>query len=142
MRLSLREPELKLALVVLLLSGFGVSAQIGGPAGPAGMTAAVTKLFGDNRAFTSKSEVQLLDSSQKEIALMPMNFSLLDKNIRVEMDLSQVKNREMPPGAAESLKQMGMARVVSIINPGKKAAYVLYPDQKMMLTIAVTNLSR
>ena len=139
MRLSLREPYIRLTALAVLLTGFGVSAQIGGPGGPAGMTAAITKLFGDNRAFTAKTEVQLLDSSQKEIAFMPMNFALLDKNIRVEMDLSQVKNREMPPGAAESLKQMGMARVTSIINPGKKAAYVLYPDQKMMLTIAVTN---
>ncbi|HTL58886.1 MAG TPA: DUF4412 domain-containing protein [Candidatus Limnocylindrales bacterium] len=139
MRLSLRKPQIKLACLFLMLTGFGVSAQMAGPGGPAGMTAAITKLFGDNRAFTAKTEVQLLDNSQKEIALMPMNFSLLDKSIRVEMDLSQVKNREMPPGTAESLKQMGMARVISIINPGKKAAYVLYPDQKMMLTIAVTN---
>jgi hypothetical protein len=117
----------------LLLTAAGASAQIGGPGGPGGMGATIIKLFGDNHAFTAKAEVQLLDSSQKEIAVMPMDFLLLEKNIRVEMDLTQGKNREMPPGAMDSLKQMGMARVISIINPAKGLAYVMYPDQKVLL---------
>lgn len=103
------------------------------------MSATIIKLFGENRAFTAKAEVQLLDGSQKEVAMMPMDFSLLDKNIRVEMDLTQAKNREMPPGALESLKQMGMARVISIVNPSKKLAYVLYPDQKVLLSFSLKN---
>jgi len=70
---------------------------------------------------------------------MPMDFSLLDKNIRVEMDLTQAKNREMPPAAMESLKQMGMARVISIVNPSKKLAYVMYPDQKVLLSFGLKN---
>ena len=120
--------------LALMFISLCASAQVG-PGGPGGMGAAITKLFGENRAFTAKAEVQLLDSSQKEIALMPMDFALLDKSIRVEMDLTQGKNREMPPGAADSLKQMGMARVISIINPNKKLAYVLYPDQKVVLNV-------
>src|SRR3974390_895708 len=100
----------KLSGLVLVLTAVGGLGKVGGPGGPAGMSATITKLFGDNRAFTSKAEVQLLDSSQKEVALMPMDFSLLEKSIRVEMDLTQVKNKEMPPGVAESLKKMGMAR--------------------------------
>jgi len=120
--------------LALMFISLCASAQVG-PGGPGGMGAAITKLFGENRAFTAKAEVQLLDSSQKEIALMPMDFALLEKSIRVEMDLTQGKNREMPPGAADSLKQMGMARVISIINPNKKLAYVLYPDQKVVLNV-------
>jgi len=127
--------QTKLTGLALILTAVAASAQIGGPGGPTGMGAAITKLFGENRAFTAKAEVQLLDGSQKEIAVMPMDFSLLDKSLRVEMDLSQVKNREMPPGAVESLKQMGMARVVSIINPSKQSAYMLYPDQKVLLSV-------
>jgi hypothetical protein len=125
--------------LVLILTVINASAQIGGPGGPAGMSATIIKLFGENRAFTAKAEVQLLDGSQKEVAMMPMDFSLLDKDIRVEMDLTQAKNREMPPGALESLKQMGMARVISIVNPSKKLAYVLYPDQKVLLSFSLKN---
>jgi hypothetical protein len=125
--------------LALVLTITNAPAQIGGPGAPAGMTATIIKLFGENRAFTAKAEVELLDGSQKQLAIMPMDFSLSDKNIRVEMDLAQAKNREMPPGALESLKKMGMARVVSIINPSKKLAYVLYPDQKVLLSFGLPN---
>lgn len=129
----------KLCGLALVLTFNNASAQMGGPGGPGGMSATIIKLFGDNRAFTAKAEVELLDGAQKQVALMPMDFSLLDKNIRVEMDLTQAKNREMPPGTLESLKQMGMARVTSIVNPSKKLAYVLYPDQKVLLSFALPN---
>jgi hypothetical protein len=45
----------------------------------------------------------------------------------------------MPPGAAQTLKQMGMARVVSILRPDKNTVYVFYPDQKAMMTMPLPN---
>ena len=69
----------KLFGLILVVTGVGTSAQIGGPGGPGGVSATITKLFGDNQAFTAKAEVQLIDNSQKEIAVMSMDFSLLDK---------------------------------------------------------------
>ena len=123
------------ALALVLLAGFRGYAQMAGASGPAGMTTALTKLFGDIKAFTAKAEVQVLDDSQKEVSSMAMDFGLLDKRIRVDIDQSQSKSRTMPAGAAETLKQMGMARVVSILRPDKKKAYVFYPDQKAMMTM-------
>jgi len=99
------------------------------------MTTALIKLFGDVAAFTAKADIQVLDDSQQELSNMPMDFALLDKRIRVDIDQAQTKSRSMPPGAAETLKQMGMARVVSILRPDKKTAYVFYPDQKAMMTM-------
>src|SRR5512146_1993410 len=91
--------KIALLLCVILLSRFNAPAQMpGGP--PAGMSAALTKLFGDLKAFTAKAVVQVLDEAQKEKVSLPMDFALLDNNVRVEMDLSQMKNKEMPPGAA------------------------------------------
>jgi hypothetical protein len=122
-------------LAALLLIGFSAYAQMPGAGGPAGMSSALTKLFGDVNAFTAKAQVQVLDTSEKEIASMPMDFSLLDKKIRVEIDMTQAKNSSMPPGAAASLKQMGMAQVISLVRPDKKLVYVIYPDQKVMMTM-------
>ena len=102
------------------------------------MTAALTKLFGELKAFTAKAEVQVLDEAQKEKVSMPMDFALLDNNVRVEMDLTQMKNKDMPPGAADSLKQMGMAQIVSLIRPDKKAIYVMYPNQKTVLNMPMS----
>jgi len=125
------------SFLAFCLVAFVTLAQVPGSGGPAGMSAAITKLFGDIKSFTAKADVQVLDSSQKEIATVPMDFSLLDKSIRVEMDLTQTKNRNMPPGIADSLKKVGMAHVISIISPAKKSAYVLYPDQKLLLQMSL-----
>src|SRR5690349_3539287 len=127
--------KLSIAFSVSLLAVASIYAQVPGQGGPAGMSTAITKLFGDIKAFTAKAEVQVVDNSQQEVVSMPMDFALLDKNIRVEMDLTQMKNKQMPPGVADSLKQMGMAHVISIISPSKKSAFVVYPDQKSLLVM-------
>ncbi len=137
MKMCSRRTKLNSALAVMLVVGFASFAQVPGAGGPAGMSAAITKFFGDIKAFTAKAEVQVLDNSQKEIVTMPMDFALLDKTVRVEMDLTRMKNQQMPPGVADSLKQMGMAHVVSIISPSKRSAFVIYPDQKSVLTMAL-----
>src|SRR6266404_3250446 len=87
------------ALAAVLLTGVCAYAQMPGAGGPAGMTTALIKLFGDINAFSAKAEVQVLDESQKEVSIMPMDFSLRDKRIRVDIDQSQTKSRSMPPGA-------------------------------------------
>lgn len=106
-----------------------------GGAGPAGMSAALTKLFGSITAFSAKGEMRVTDTAQNEVADWPMDFALLDKKIRVAIDLTQTRNPNMNPRMAATLKQMGMAQVTSIIRPDKKQVYVIYPDQRVMLII-------
>jgi hypothetical protein len=135
MNTSSHQVRCSVFLAGLLLAGTAAQAQMPGAGAPAGMSAALIKLFGDVKAFTAKAEIQVLDASQKERATMPMDFALLDKMIRVQLDLTQMKSSDMPAGAAEQLKSMGMAQVVSIVRPDKKVAYVIYPEQKMMMTM-------
>jgi len=127
-------------LAVVSLAGFSALAQVPGVGGPS-LGPAMTKLFGDIPGFSAKANVQVLDNSQKEMVSMPMDFALLDKKIRVDIDMSLAKNASMPPGAAEQLKQMGMAQVVSIIRPDKNLAYVLYPSQKALMTMPLPKQS-
>jgi hypothetical protein len=126
----------KLLAVVFCLgiSGMRSPAQMPG-GGPAGMTAALTKLFGKNTAFTAKGEMQVTDNSKREVSFWPMDFSVLDKKMRVEIDLSQTRNKDAPVGMGAMLKQMGMSQVVSIIRPDKGVVYVIYPDQRALMTM-------
>lgn len=126
---------LTLAMAALTLGQFSSSSQIPGANGPAGMSAALTKLFGNTTAFTAKGEMQVTDNAQKEVAFWPMDFSLLDRKIRVEIDLTQTRNKDMPAGTAATLKKIGMAEVISIIRPDKKAVYVIYPEQRVLLNM-------
>ena len=127
--------KLHIALAAVLLANFSVSAQLPGGGSPAGISAALTKLFGDTKAFSAKADVQVFDKDQKEMISMPMDFALLDDKVRVKIDLTQMKNKDMPEGAAASLKQMGMAQIVSIIRPDQKLIYIIYPEQKCFTTM-------
>ena len=130
--------KLQLGFALCLFSvGLGVQGQVPGAGGPAGMTAAISKLFGDIKSFTASAEAQVLDGSQKEMVKMPMEFEFIDGKIRLQVDMGQMKNASMPPGAADQLKQMGMAKVVSIIRPDKNLVYVIYPDSKVAMTVSL-----
>ncbi len=133
MRTKLVRFPLKTAVSVVMLAGGSVLAQLPGGGTPGGMDAALTRLFGDVKAFTAKVEVQVLDSSQQEMASFPMDLTMLDKKKRVEMDLTLMKSKQMPPGMADSLKQMGMSQFVNIVRPDKKQAYSMYPNLKIVL---------
>jgi hypothetical protein len=51
------------------------------------------------------------------------------------MDASQIKGGNMPPGAAEQMKKMGMSEMVSIALPDKKENYIIYPGLKAFAVV-------
>jgi hypothetical protein len=121
------------------LLGCGAPAQSPATGGPAGVSAALTKLFGNTTAFSARGEMRVTDQNKREVAFYPMDFYLLDRKIRVEIDLTQTRSKDMPSGmpanAAATLKQIGMARVISIIRPDKGLLYAIYPDQRVLLSM-------
>ena len=118
---------LRTAFVAVMAVGFSVQAQMPG-GNQAGLNAAMLKLFGTTTAFTSKASVRMLDKAQAETMSMTMDFAMLDGKVRAEIDLSQIKSKEMPPEAAASLKAMGMDKMVSVVLPEKKNTLVIYPS--------------
>jgi hypothetical protein len=138
----MKNPLVAVRLQILLVCVGAISASRGvaqvpgtGPGGPAGMSSALSKIFGDIKGFTAKANVRLLDSDNKEQVSMPMEFVFLDGKVRVEVNMEELKNSNMPAGTVPQLKQMGISRVISIIRPDKKSAYVAYPDAKVMVTM-------
>jgi hypothetical protein len=125
--------RLKLPIVAGLVvqTSFGVLAQGAASRATPGVSATMIRLFGDIAGFSAKAEVQLLDSAQKEILSMPLDFALLDKKIRVEVDMSKMKSQDLSPQNLEWFKERGMIDVVSVIAPDK--IYVYYPARKIML---------
>lgn len=117
--------------LLLLVSGVVGQVPGSGPS-PAGMNSALVRLFGANN-FTAVASVTVKDASGNQVLSTPMDFALLEGKLRVQIDVSQMKNKEMSPAAATSLMQMGLARVVSVIRPDKQAVYVIYPDRKALV---------
>ena len=46
---------------------------------------------------------------------------------RVEIDLSQVKSKELSANQIEQLKQAGAGKIITVVRPDKKESYVMYP---------------
>src|SRR5262245_21490743 len=111
---------------LLLLAAPACYAQLPGGS----LNAALTRLFGPAAAFTANADVQVLDKAQQEAVRMPMKFSVLGEKIRVDTDMTRMKNRELLPEVVAEMKREGLDRVSSVIRPDKKAMYIIYPGAR------------
>jgi len=117
------------ALAAILASGAAGIANAQMPTGgPPGWNAAMTKLFGDTKAFSAKAEMLALDKSGQPAIQVPMNFALLDNKVRMDIDMTQVKGPQAPPDQVALLKQMAMDRVACIVALDKKAMQLIFPS--------------
>jgi hypothetical protein len=110
----------------LVLTTFGAVAQLPGGR-DTGMSLELTKLFGSNTAFKAKSDVRVMDKTKKETMSVSMDFSLLEGKVRTDINMAQMKSKELPEGAVDALKQAGMDQVSSIFRQDKKMIYIIYP---------------
>jgi hypothetical protein len=114
------------AVLALASSADVLRAQM--PAGgPPGWNAALTKLFGDVKAFSARTDVRQLDKAGREVAVLTMDFAMLEGDIRVEFDLAHVKGGQISPAAVAQMKQLGMDRTVAILQPSARIMRVIYP---------------
>ena len=93
-----------------------------------GINAAMIKMFGDTKAFNAKAEVRVLDKDQKETSSIPMTMGLREGKLRAEMDLAEAKMAGLPPDAVPMLKQAGMDKMISLVQPDKKITTLVYPN--------------
>ena len=117
------------ALAAILATGAVGIAQAQMPSGgPPGWNAAMTKLFGDIKAFSAKAEMRALDKSGQPAIQVPMNFAVLDNKVRMDFDMTLLKGPQAPPDRIALLKQMAMDRVACIVALDKKAMQIIFPS--------------
>ena len=110
----MKKTLLLLPALFLALSASTVHAQFGPPGGNLGgrgfpkFDASLSKLFGDNSAFSAVIEVHTKDGATRETMSLPGKLAFLDGKSRFEMDMTQIKGGSMPPDAAVQMKAMGM----------------------------------
>lgn len=130
------------ALLLLLATGVFISrttvAQPGlgrAPASPSsGMDAALFNLFGDVKAFSAKAEMNM---AAPQAISMIMDFALRDARMRTEVDMTKMKGAAMPAEAMAAMKQMGMDRMVSVMDSGQKSVRLIYPGLKAYTDMAI-----
>lgn len=123
------------APIALIMASFTAPAQLPGGDGSPGVSTAMLKLFGANTAFTARADVQVVAGGGAEQLRSPMTFAVLDGRLRVEIDMAQIRGKELLPAAVASLKPLGMDRVVSLLRPDKKALFIVYPNAQSYVSL-------
>ena len=116
-------------LAALVLS-FNASAQLPGAGAQSGFDAQFLKLFGSNSAFSAKSDVRIVDKDKKEVAALTMDFVTLDGNVRIEIDMANIKSKDIPPDIIPQMKTVGMDKIITITRKDTKTTYFIYPNMK------------
>ena len=116
-----------------------VSAQPGAPAAPTGphFGGSMTKLFGDNQAFSAMMEIHSKD--QGDDVTMPGKIMFDTGKSRFEIDLGQLKTKRMSPEQAAQMKQFGMDKMVVIERPDKKTTDMVYPGMESYVENPITD---
>ena len=109
-----------------LLPAYAQPGRPGGAPGGPRLGGAMSKLFGDNQAFSAAMEMGVTDRSGNPIT-MPGKLSFDTGKSRFEINMADMKGGQMPPNAAAQMKAMGMDQMVTISRPDKKTAYLVYP---------------
>lgn len=128
-----------LLLFLLLLAGRTPGhAQMPSFGTPTGVDATFLKLFGSNTTFTARMDALVLDHAGKEWARLPVDLSAAGDKLRLDLDVEQIKSRDLPGFLVQALKEVGLTRVVNLVLPERKSTYVIYPGMKSYLNLPFT----
>lgn len=115
-----------LSLAISSLGIFPAQAQFGGAPSVPQFGNGMEKLFGDNQTFSATLEMQMNNSGSPMTMAGKMSFD--NGSSRTEMNMADMKSGGIPPDAVAQMKSMGLDRMVTISQAGKKVVYVVYPN--------------
>jgi hypothetical protein len=113
------------------------AAQLPG-GGQAGLNAALLRLFGDAPSFSSKADVRLQDKSSRALTTLATDFSILDGNLRMEVDMATVKSSQVPQKTLDMLRSAGLNHLITVVRPDRKNVMLIYPGARAYAEIPMT----
>jgi hypothetical protein len=117
----------------LVASCFPAAAQ----GNPTSLNALFMRLFGAHTNFTARAEVRVLDTAGKEWVRLPMDFKARGQSVRMDINMEQMVSTQMPASAMAALKEAGLHRLVSLMRVDQNASFVIYPEVKAYVKLAL-----
>lgn len=108
------------------------------PESTVGVSAGFAKLFGNLTAFSAKVDVQMLDTNRQEALRTPMNFAFLDRKMRLDIDLNDMRGKAVQPAEIAGLKRVGMDRIGCVIRLDRRMNYLLFSGVRGYLTMEMS----
>src|SRR6185369_9613855 len=78
------------------------------------------------------------EKGEKIPTTMTMNFSMLNGNVRVELDMNAVRSKQMTTETLNGLKQAGLDKLITIVRPERKTATLVYPTAQSFVEMPMT----
>lgn len=91
-----------------------------------GFNAMVTKLLRDVPVFTAAVEATMTNKSDRSRVTMPMKLAKREDRLRMDLDLSAVKGAGMSLQSLNSLRSVGMAKIVNLMRKGTNTMEILF----------------
>jgi hypothetical protein len=127
-------------IVAFVFAQLSVSAQPGGalPGMSSGsqFSPAFSKLFGEHKAFSADSIMEVNQNAESGTMTMPGKVAYSNGKSRMELDLGRSQGPQLPAGMADQLKGMGMGEVTIISDEGTNISYFVYPGLKAYAALA------
>lgn len=121
--------RLSLLAAVSLLT-LNLAAQAPGMPG-GGMDKMFSHLFGKTKSFSAEGEIKAAGTT------IVMGFSMLEGKMRMETDLAKIQGAQIPAEMLNTMKEMGMDKMVNIVSADQKSMYLLYPGLKSYVEMPV-----
>ncbi|MBL9128310.1 MAG: hypothetical protein JNL97_11710 [Verrucomicrobiales bacterium] len=116
-------------------SAFGQAPGV--PGGELGYNAAMAKLFADIPFFSADVETTLTNLTEKTRLSVPMRMHKRQDQLRIELDFAKLKGTGLALQGLTAMQNIGMARMVSLVDPKGKSMTVLFPDLKAYTKVSV-----
>ncbi len=98
----------------------------------------LSKLFGANTAFTATAQVSVTGRVGQNKQAAEIEYAYLDGKMRAEINMAKTKAGQKHAEAMDQMAMMGMDRMVNLIVPDKKKAYVIYPGLRSYCEMPTT----
>jgi hypothetical protein len=98
--------------------------------------AGLAEIFGKDRSFSAVAHTTMKGTGAGDMQ-MEMSYAVLEGKIRTEADMTKMQGGAMPPQVMAQIKAMGMDKTVTIVLPGQRAGYLVYPGLKAYCDLAM-----
>lgn len=115
---------------VLVVSTFALcfsSPAQGPPGGQAGLNAILLRLFGEFPGFTAKADVSFREKGASETVTMRIGFAMRDGNARLDLDLADIRSRQLSREELAGLQRAGLDKSATILRADRRTALLVYP---------------
>jgi hypothetical protein len=116
--------------MVLGVTVTGQAGMFGGGGNAPDPNDKLCSIFGSGASFSAVMEMTMTDKKGKEAYSAEMPFAFMEGKVRTEIDMTKTKTGGKHAEEMETMRTMGLDKIIHIARPDKQTSYIVYPGMK------------